>query len=211
MGRQQGPRRERGRQIALVPQVSSVAFPLTVRELVLLGRAPYTGPFGFESPADIEAADGAMELVGVKEFTNRLVDTLSGGERQRVVLARALAQEPAILLLDEPTSSLDLRHAVELCDLVRDLAREAGLGVGIVLHDLNLAGMFCDRLALLSEGVLYRAGAPSEVLRYADLCAVYGTDLYVAPNDVTGKIVVLPLAREHRHLGGGKGGDEETY
>ena len=190
--------RTRARSIGVVPQETHVAFPMRVRDLVLLGRSPYTGGFGWESVEDLRKVEEAMELAEVRELAARRVDELSGGERQRVVIARALAQEPRILLLDEPTASLDLRHAVLLLDLLRDLARDRGLAVAVVLHDLNLAAMYCDRLALLAEGRLHADGSPAEVLSYRDLCAVYGTELYVAPNDVTGQIVVLPLSRDHR-------------
>ncbi|HZR79726.1 MAG TPA: ABC transporter ATP-binding protein [Candidatus Binatia bacterium] len=192
------PSRERARTIALVPQETHVAFPMTVRDLVLLGRAPHTGRFGWEHAGDLRAADDAMVRTDTRALAGRMLDEISGGERQRVVLARALAQEPRILLLDEPTAFLDLRHAVLLLDLVRDLCRERDLAVVLVVHDLNLAAMYCDRLVLLSKGEVHATGAPAEVLSYARLCEVYETELYVAPNDVTGQTVVLPLSREHR-------------
>jgi iron complex transport system ATP-binding protein len=192
------PRRERARAIALVPQETHLSFPIRVRELVLLGRSPHTGPFGWERGEDLRAAHDAMRSAGVLDFADRNVDELSGGERQRAVLARALAQQPRILLLDEPTAFLDLKHAVLLLDLVRDLCRSEGLAVAVVLHDLNLAAMYCDRLVLLDRGAVHAAGEAAAVLNYRDLCAVYGTELYVAPNDVTGQLVVLPLSREHR-------------
>jgi iron complex transport system ATP-binding protein len=192
------PARERAQRIAVVPQETHLAFPMRVRDLVRLGRAPYVGGFGWETTADHRIVDEAMALADVSGLAGRRLDELSGGERQRAVVARALAQEPRVLLLDEPTASLDLRHAVLLLDLLRDLARDRGLAVAVVLHDLNLAAMYCHRLALLSRGRLHAAGPPVEVLRYQDLCEVYGTELYVAPNDVTGQTVVLPLAREHR-------------
>ncbi|MBY0275342.1 heme ABC transporter ATP-binding protein [Candidatus Binatia bacterium] len=192
------PRRERARRIALVPQETHLSFPIRVRDLVLLGRAPHTGRFGLERADDLRAAHEAMARAAVLELADRPVDELSGGERQRVVLARALAQDPEILLLDEPTSFLDLKHAVLLLDLVRELCRARGLAVAVVLHDLNLAAMYCDRLLLLDRGRVHAVGTPDEVLTYRDLCAVYGTELYVALNDVTGRLVVLPLSREHR-------------
>ena len=192
------PRRARARRIALVPQETHLSFPILVRDLVLLGRSPHTGRFGLEGADDLRAAHEAMVRAGVLEFADRPVDELSGGERQRVVLARALAQDAGLLLLDEPTSFLDLKHAVVLLDLVRELCRGRGLAVAVVLHDLNLAAMYCDRLLLLDRGRVHAAGTPDEVLTYHDLCTVYGTELYVAPNDVTGRLVVLPLSREHR-------------
>ena len=191
-------RRELGREIALVPQETRVMFPMRARDLVRLGRSPHLGPFGWEHARDLRAAHEAMRRADVLELADRPIDELSGGERQRVVLARALAQEPSILLLDEPTTYLDLRHAVELLDLIGDLCHTHHLAVALVLHDLNLAAMYCDRLLLLSRGRVHAAGAPREVLTYRDLCAVYGTELYVAPNDVTGQVVVLPLARSFR-------------
>lgn len=191
-------RRERARKIALVPQETRISFPLTARELVLLGRSPHTGPFGWEGGEDFRVADAAMERTATRELATRPVEELSGGERQRVVLARALAQEPRVLLLDEPTAYLDLRHTVVLLDLARDLARSEGVALAIVLHDLNLASMYCDRLLLLDGGRAHASGRPEEVLRYEDLCQVYGTELYVAPHEITGQTVVLPLSREHR-------------
>jgi cobalamin transport system ATP-binding protein len=208
--------RQRGREIALVPQETTVSFPMRVRDLVLLGRVPHTGPFGWERPSDLLAIHEAMQRTETLELADRPVDELSGGERQRAVLARALAQEPRALLLDEPTAFLDPSHAVLLLDLVRDLCVQHSLGVVVVVHDLNLAAMYCDRLILLSAGAIRACGPPSEVLTYALLCEVYGTELYVAPNDVTGQTIVLPLAREHRErlrlargLEGGRGGGGE--
>jgi ABC-type cobalamin/Fe3+-siderophores transport system ATPase subunit len=191
-------RRQRGRSIALVPQETHLSFPLRARDLVALGRAPYTGPFGWERRDDAAAVEEAMQSTDVIQLADRQIDQLSGGERQRVVLARALAQRPRVLLLDEPTSFLDLRHTVELLDLVRTLGRRDDIAVVVVLHDLNLAAMYCDQLLLLAGGKVAATGPPPEVLTYARLCEVYQTELYVAPNDVTGFLVVLPLAREHR-------------
>jgi iron complex transport system ATP-binding protein len=186
-----------GRLIGVVPQDTAVALPFTVTEMVLLGRTPHGSGFAFEDERDLVAARRAMERTDTLALAGRRVTELSGGERQRVVLARALAQEPRILLLDEPAAFLDIRHEVEMYDLLRDLQRE-GITVVSVLHDLNIAALYCDRLVLLASGRVVLAGAPAEVITYQTLTEVYGTEVYVAHNDVTGALNVLPLSREYR-------------
>ena len=190
-------RDELGRLIGVVPQETVVSFPFSVLETVLFGRTPHLGGFGFEGARDLAAARRAMARTGTEHLARRVVTELSGGERQRVILARALAQEPSILLLDEPAAFLDIRHAVEMYDLLRDLQGD-GMTVVSVLHDLNIAALYCDRLILLQEGRVARAGTPAEVITYATLTEVYGTEVYVALNDVTGSLNVLPLSRAHR-------------
>ena len=186
-----------GRLIGVVPQDTLVALPFTVMEMVLLGRTPHGAGFAFEGEHDLAAARRAMERTDTVALAGRRVTELSGGERQRVILARALAQEPRILLLDEPAAFLDIRHEVEMYDLLRDLQRE-GMTVVSVLHDLNIAALYCDRLVLLAGGQVARAGTPAEVVTYQMLTEVYGTEVYVAMNDVTGALNVLPLSREYR-------------
>jgi iron complex transport system ATP-binding protein len=190
-------RRELGRLIGVVPQETAVTSPFSVTEMVLFGRTPHVGGFGFDRADDLAAAQRAMERTETAHLARRPITELSGGERQRVILARALAQEPAILLLDEPAAFLDIRHEVEMYDLLRDLQR-SGITVVSVLHDLNLAAQYCERLLLLHEGRLARAGTPTEVITYANLTEVYGVEVYVALNDITGCLNVLPLSREHR-------------
>lgn len=190
-------RRELGRLIAVVPQETAVTFPFSVTEMVLFGRTPHSGGFGFDREADLAAARHAMERTDTAHLARRPITELSGGERQRVILARALAQEPAILLLDEPAAFLDIRHEVEMYDLLRDLQR-GGMTVVSILHDLNLAALYCDRLQLLHSGRIAHAGAPADVITYGTLKEVYGTEVYVALNDITGCLNVLPLSREHR-------------
>ena len=190
-------RRELGRLIGVVPQETAVTFPFSVTEMVLFGRTPHVGGFGFDRDSDLAAAQRAMQRTDTAHLARRAITELSGGERQRVILARALAQEPAILLLDEPAAFLDIRHEVEMYDLLRDLQRE-GMTVVSVLHDLNIAALYCDRLLLLHEGRVARTGTPSEVITYATLTEVYETEVYVALNDITGCLNVLPLSREHR-------------
>lgn len=186
-----------GRLIGVMPQDTAVALPFTVMEMVLLGRTPHGAGFAFEDEGDLAAARRAMERTDTLALAARRVTELSGGERQRVILARALAQEPQILLLDEPAAFLDIRHEVEMYDLLRDLQRE-GMTVVSVLHDLNIAALYCDRLVLLADGRVAGAGAPAEVITYQMLTEVYGTEVYVAMNDVTGALNVLPLSRTYR-------------
>ncbi len=157
------PRRELARRVAVVPQETRFPFPFRVLEVVLMGRAPHLGWLGFEGAHDVALARRALARLGIEALAERSVLELSGGERQLVVVARALAQEPALLLLDEPTAFLDLRHRVEVLRVVRGLADE-GRAALVVSHDLALAARFCDRLALLVEGRVLAVGAPSEVL-----------------------------------------------
>lgn len=186
-----------GRWIGVVPQETAVTFPFTVMEMVLFGRTPHLRGFGFEGAADLAAARRALERTDALHLAARRITTLSGGERQRVILARALAQEPRILLLDEPAAFLDIRHAVDMYDLLRDLLAD-GMTIMSVLHDLNLAALYCDRVVLLDRGAIAQVGTPAEVMTYATLTAVYGTEVYVAMNDITGALNVLPLSRPHR-------------
>ncbi|MDX2166727.1 MAG: ABC transporter ATP-binding protein [Deltaproteobacteria bacterium] len=192
-----------GRLIGVVPQETVVSFPFSVMEMVLFGRTPHLTGFGFEAAADVAAARRALQRTDALQLAERRITTLSGGERQRVILARALAQEPRILLLDEPAAFLDIRHAVEMYDLLRDLQRD-GITVVSVLHDLNIAALYCDMLVLLSEGAVVQVGTPAEVITYARLTAVYGTEVYVDRNDITGALNVLPLSREYREKLRGK-------
>jgi iron complex transport system ATP-binding protein len=191
-------RREVARRVAVVPQETAVDFPFSVAEVVLMGRAPHLGRFGFPGPRDLAVAGEAMERTGISHLSRRTLAALSGGERQRAVVARALAQQPDVLLLDEPTAHLDIRHQVEIYDLMTDLNAERGLTVVSVLHDLNLAAMYFRTVAMLAAGRVHSVGTPPEVLTYAAVKAVYGTEVYVTRNDVTGAVNILPLARPYR-------------
>jgi iron complex transport system ATP-binding protein len=189
--------RELSRIVAVVPQETTIDFPYSVLEVVLFGRTPHLGGFAFESERDLEAARRAMERTDVTHLSGRAITELSGGERQRVILARALAQEPSILLLDEPGAFLDIRHEVETYDLLREL-KEQGMTIVSVLHDLNLAALYCERVALLDTGRMDSLGTPAEVMTYPILTRVYGTEIYVSMNDITGALNVLPLNRQQR-------------
>ena len=174
-------------RVGVVPQDVPRDFPYTVEQLVLMGRFPHAPGRFFESAVDRRIAAEAMALVGVRALAAERCDRLSGGERQRVMLARALAQEPRLLVLDEPTAHLDLRYQVECVGLLRRLNAERGLSVVVVSHDLDLAGHLCHRLLLLSEGRAVRQGPPDVVLEPAALEAVYGCPVTVERYPVTGR------------------------
>lgn len=167
------PAIERARQVAVVPQRISLPDGFTVAEVVLMGRTPHLGRFGGERPRDYEAARRAMAVTATSELAERRVGELSGGERQRVLVARALAQEPRLLLLDEATAHLDLRHQLAVLRIARKLAR-SGLAVLAAMHDVNLAALYADRIALLCEGELLAYDVPEQVLTPDLLRRAYG-------------------------------------
>ncbi|MDP8263112.1 MAG: ABC transporter ATP-binding protein [Candidatus Ancaeobacter aquaticus] len=190
--------KERARQVAVVSQNQLIP-AMTVEELVLLGRYPYNNSFQFyESKKDIEIAEHAMKITDTLKFKDRYLDQMSGGEKQLVYIARALAQEPRLLILDEPTTFLDITHQVTLLDLVRRLNREMGITVIMVLHDLNLAGEYCQRLVLMNEGAVHITGNPDEVLDYQTIEEVYKTVVVVNKNPITNKPYVLIVPEEAR-------------
>ncbi|MFO7858176.1 MAG: ATP-binding cassette domain-containing protein [Ectothiorhodospiraceae bacterium] len=173
------PGRAFARRVAYLPQRLPAAENLTVRELVAFGRYPWHGLLGRATRADRQAIDRALEQTGTTPLTDRLVDTLSGGERQRAWLAMLLAQESDYLLLDEPLAALDIAHQVEVLALIRDLARDMGLGVVVVLHDINMAARYCDTLTALQGGEVIARGAPTELMQDATLKAIYGIPMQV--------------------------------
>jgi len=179
-------RREIAKKIAVVAQETYPAFPFRAIEMVLMGRSPYLGHLMFESPKDLEIAKKAMEWTEILPISQRSIDELSGGERKRVFIARALAQEPEMILLDEPTSNLDIHHQVEFLDLVLSLNREKGLTILMASHDLNLASEYCDRLIFLQNGKIYKMGSPEEVMTRENIERVYGCEVWVDRNPVSG-------------------------
>jgi len=190
-------RRELARTLAVAPQESSVAFPFSGLEIVLMGRSPYLGRFAFAGARDLDVARNALQLTDAAGFAERRLHELSGGEKQRVVLARALAQEPRLLFLDEPTTFLDLKHQAATYRLASRLCRDQGLTVVAVTHDLNLAAQSCDRLLLLSQGRVAMVGTPAEVLTPARLEEVFEVAIEVTRSG-SGRPLVVPAAEEQR-------------
>lgn len=189
-------RREAARLLAWVPQGSLPGFGFTAHEMVLMGRHPHQGRLAGESAEDYRVVEAAMRDTGTWPLRRRPFDTLSGGEQQRVLVARALAQDPRIVLLDEPTSHLDPRHQLEVLTSVDRWRRQGERSVLVVLHDLNLASQFCDRLALLAGGRVVREGPPEEVLDEEILAGVYDVRTLVSRHPVTGRPQVLLLSAE---------------
>lgn len=171
--------REVARRVAVVPQEEAAVFAFSVEETVLMGRTPWLGGFGFEGEDDRRVARECLAAVGAADLIGRDLDELSGGERQRVLLARALAQKAPLLVLDEPTSHLDLKHQMAILRLLRGLREREGLTVVVISHDVNLAARFSDRLLFLADGAVVAEGPPAEVLDAAVLERVYGTRVSV--------------------------------
>jgi len=186
---------EAARKMAVVPQETAVNFPFTVEEIIMMGRSPHLGRFQAEGKRDYEITGRSMDLTNTRHLAGRQVTAISGGERQRVIIAKALAQEPELILLDEPTSHLDINQQVEILSLLQRMNREGGLTVLAVFHDLNLAAQFCDLMILLQRGKAYRVGKPEEVLTAGSIEEVYGTRVLVKKHPVTGRPAVFLLTR----------------
>ena len=187
-------RKSIARSVAVVPQQFHMPFAFTTSEVVMLGRIPFIKALTGETAADRQAVAAAVELVGITELTQRRFDELSGGERQKITLAMALAQQPKLLLLDEPTVHLDISHQVDTLELVRSLNVEQGLTVIAAMHDLNLASLYFDRLILLKEGRISAEGTPAQVLTEDIIREVFSASVRVEPHPATGvpHIVVMP-------------------
>ena len=173
---------EVAKRVALVPQETLQVFPFTIAEMVLMGRSPHHQGWGgwhWEDSQDWTVAQSAMKELDVAHLGNRLVTEVSGGERQRAVIARALVQEPKILLLDEPTAFLDLHHQLDIARIIKRLNRERGLTVVLVSHDLNLASQYCDQVLLLNHGRLAAMGSPQSVMKPDIIEKVYGCSVLV--------------------------------
>ena len=186
--------REVALRVAVVPQTPLLPEAFTTLEVVLLGRTPHLGLLQGEGPADLEAARRAMLATDAWQLAQRRIGELSGGERQRVVVARTLAQETPILLLDEPTAHLDIGHQAATLALMGGLCRRLSKGVLAAIHDLTLASQFCHRLVMLHQGRVVASGEPAEVLTQERLRHVYGAHVYILPHPLTGRPIVVPEA-----------------
>jgi len=190
------PRRAVARRVAVVAQDAPLVLGFTVLETVLMGRAPHLPSLAFPRARDLALARAALACLDLAELEARPLGALSGGERQRVLLARALAQEPDVLLLDEPTTHLDLRHQVGILDVVQQRCRERGVGALAVLHDLNLAALYCDHVVLLVDGRVAHAGRSEDVLTADRLAAAFRAAVRVGRDAATGLPIVLPVRRD---------------
>jgi iron complex transport system ATP-binding protein len=188
-------RKDIARRIAFVPQDTHPAFDFTVLDIVMMGRFPHLGTFALEGPGDLAIARRALEATGTAAFEDRPFSTLSGGEKQRVVIAGALAQSPELMLLDEPTASLDIGHQIEVQGLLRRLNVDGRVTMVLSTHDLNLAAALCRRLVLIRDGRLLAAGPTEDVLTAAAVRALYGVDADVDRHPRTGHLTVVPLGR----------------
>lgn len=186
-------RREIAKNIAVVAQENETKFPVTVFEFVLAGRFARGAAFGWETPSDIKAAERALSLCDLAEFAERVMNELSGGERQRVVLARALAAETRVLLLDEPTANLDLSHQGLMLKLVRDRCAESEAAAIVITHDLNLASEFADAVVMLKNGRVVADGSPAAVLTTDNVREVYDVDVLLDKNPASGKLRVTTV------------------
>lgn len=187
--------RSLARTLGLLPQTPIAPDGITVLDLVGRGRHPHQGLFSRWSAEDEQAVIAALEATGTADLAERDIDELSGGQRQRVWIAMALAQETDILLLDEPTTFLDINHQIEILDLLRDLNRDRGTTVIMVLHDLNLAARYCDWLAAMAEGKLYRSGPVEDIVTEDLVSQVFGLGCRVISDPVSGKPMMLPIGR----------------
>lgn len=189
----QWPQHTLAREMAYVPQEMHTPFPFRVMELVLMGRIPHLPGFGFGSAQDHRVAEDALRAVDAWQFQSRRFTELSGGERQRVVIARALAQEPRVMILDEPTAFLDIQHQVMIMKFLQQWRTQTGGTVIAALHDLNLAAQFCQSVVLLKDNAILAQGPTEATLTYANVCATFNSDVYVGMNELNGRPYFVPM------------------
>ncbi|MDN5356852.1 MAG: ABC transporter ATP-binding protein [Candidatus Methanomethylophilaceae archaeon] len=179
------------KDIAVVPQDSRVGFSFTVREIVSMGRMPFQEAFQGDSPEDLRIIDDAMKKTNVLEMADRYINTMSGGERQKVIIARAVAQTPKILLMDEPTLHLDISAQFDILDLVYSLSRNEGLTVVIVSHDLPMVARYCDRIMMIHDYTIHALGKTEDVLTPENMRTVFGVDAELSVDSKTGKNTII--------------------
>jgi iron complex transport system ATP-binding protein len=184
--------------VAVIPQQAAIPFAFSALELVLMGRTPHLKRFQQERPEDLTIAMEAMKRTDCLQFRDRFIHELSGGERQRVIIARALAQQPGILLLDEPTSYLDLNHQIEVFDLLHHLCEHDHMAMLCVSHDLNLAAEYCSRLLMINRGRVFATGLPDAILTGPHIKEVFGADVTVIQSPYTGSPQIVPKPRHAR-------------
>ncbi len=187
------------RTIGYVPQMVQTEFPFSVMEVVLMGRSPHLGLLGIEHHKDVKIAEAAIGFTGVDHLANRKLNELSGGECQRVLIARAICQEPEIMLLDEPTASLDLAHQIRIMDLMEKLREERQITVVMVSHDVNLAAMYGNNILLLKSGQVVKIGSPKEVIRFDTLENAYGCQLLVDESPLGSFPRITPVPSRYIH------------
>lgn len=186
-------RREISKLISYVPQNTNIDFDFTAMDIVLMGRSPYFKRFEVEKEEDLQIAEEAMKSTNIWHLRDKNINEISGGERQRVIIARALAQQTKIMLLDEPVSQLDIHHQIELMETIKDLIIKRGIIVIAVLHDLNLAAQYSDMIILLKEGRILSYGSPQTVITKENIESVYGIKVFIMPNPLTSRPHVIPL------------------
>lgn len=197
-------RKEIAQRISMVPQDTSLDFEFTVEEVVLMGRHPFLGRFAREDSKDMDLAYEAMERTNTLHIKDRLITEISGGERQRVFIAKSLAQNTSVMLLDEPTSHLDINHQIEILDLLKRLNSEKELAIVLVIHDINLASRYSDRILLMKDGEIIAQGSPEAVITPENIENTYGMRVVVETSRYTGNVTVTPIEIKRRLRGSEK-------
>ncbi len=190
-------RTELARLVAVVPQNPVLPEAFTAFEVVLMGRTPHLGFLGYESARDAGITMHAMEATSTLDLANRRVGELSGGERQRLTIARALAQQPKVILLDEPTAHLDINHQIETLDLISGLCSRNGMSALVVVHDLNLAAQYCQTMIMINRGRIHASGTPREVITVENVKDVYGADICICPHPLNDLPAILVTGNGH--------------